>query len=145
MAAKKAKKKVLLKATKKAERIPRYKDAEGQYLDIDEHVGDYIVKIGWYLPDEGEFGLYLSNERMPSTDGDETNNAIEVLKKFFKEHKLEMPLQGHDFEFESMSMAKAALRAINVALHYQREQRPLPEWAQKASAAGWLPPKGWKP
>lgn len=43
--------------------------------------------------------------------------------------------------WETESQAKVALRLAKAAL---KQERPLPEWAQKALAEGWKPPKGWK-
>ncbi len=45
------------------------------------------------------------------------------------------------FFWESTRDAKAALRVAKEAL---KQDRPMPEWATKALAAGWKPPKGWK-
>jgi hypothetical protein len=131
-------------AKKKTQRIPRYKDADGQYLDIDE--SRYEIKIAWYLPDEGDFGLYLANESHSKWEGaEETNVAIDVLRDYWKSKGWALPSEGRDFEFESRSQAKEALRLINARLFYLGENKPLPEWAKKALAEGWNPPKGWKP
>jgi len=43
--------------------------------------------------------------------------------------------------WESKKQAQAALRVAKEAL---KQERPLPDWAQKALEAGWTPPKGWK-
>lgn len=38
-----------------------------------------------------------------------------------------------------------AERALNVAKAAKSRKGPMPEWALKATAAGWKAPKGWKP
>jgi hypothetical protein len=43
--------------------------------------------------------------------------------------------------WESRKEATAALRMAKEAL---KQKRPLPDWAEKALAEGWTPPKGWK-
>jgi hypothetical protein len=43
--------------------------------------------------------------------------------------------------WESEKEARAALRIAKEAL---KQDRPMPEWATTALAAGWKPPKGWK-
>jgi hypothetical protein len=45
------------------------------------------------------------------------------------------------FFWESMDEGKKALAIVKEVL---KQERPLPDWAKKALAAGWKPPKGWK-
>lgn len=52
---------------------------------------------------------------------------------------VERDLNG--FFWESTRDARAALRVAKEAL---KQERPMPEWATKALAEGWKPPKGWK-
>jgi hypothetical protein len=49
--------------------------------------------------------------------------------------------RGYGFFWPNASEARVTLRAIKLAL---LQERPLPEWAKVALAAGWKPPKGWK-
>lgn len=52
-------------------------------------------------------------------------------------------------EFDSLSTAKRFLAAMRAAVKAAKSEYdtgvPWPEWAKLASAAGWKPPKGWKP
>ena len=41
--------------------------------------------------------------------------------------------------------AAAVRQAIVAAVNAKKAETPLPDWAQKALAAGWKAPKGWKP
>lgn len=50
----------------------------------------------------------------------------------------------HGFYWPSKAKANAALRAIKAAWK-TNTGASWPEWAVKAQAAGWKPPKGWKP
>lgn len=56
---------------------------------------------------------------------------------------------GHGYEFETLAKAKqflAAMRAEMKAAKAEYDSGVLwPEWAKQAQAAGWKPPKGWKP
>ena len=56
---------------------------------------------------------------------------------------------GGGYEFESMSAAKRFLAAMKSAAKAARHEYdtgvPWPEWAKQAQAAGWKPPKNWKP
>lgn len=131
------------KTTKKTaarERISRYVGQDGEYLALDEQ--QYAVKIAWYFPGDGDFGLYLGNA---NNGGDETKAAVSVIRDYFRSHKLDLPSRGSDFEFDSVVKAREVLRLINAALHYRQQNKPIPEWATKALADGWLPPKGWRP
>jgi hypothetical protein len=40
--------------------------------------------------------------------------------------------------------AKKALQAVKAVLKANVPERPMPDWALKALANGWKPPKGWK-
>jgi len=115
--------------------------ADDSRLDIDEGSGGY--NIGWYFPGDGEFGAYLGDDitsKKPNPDNqDEWENwaATLAVKEAFPDAR--RGLQG--FEFETMKDAKAALR---IAKEATKQNRPMPEWATKALAAGWTAPKGWK-
>lgn len=61
--------------------------------------------------------------------------AVRELSKTF--------VDGNVFLFETQSSATAALRVAKTAL--KNIDVPMPSWATQALAAGWKPPKGWKP
>jgi hypothetical protein len=46
------------------------------------------------------------------------------------------------FHFETHAKANAALRVAKAA---KNAKRAMPDWALKATAEGWKPPKGWQP
>ena len=139
---KKPTKKSMKKAPKSAqrERIPRYTDPDGAYLGIREQ--NYESRIGWYIPEDGDFGYIIENRREKEAA---TMIAVKVLLEYFKSKKLEVPRRGKEFCFESHRQAVEALRIINTTLHYYVSSIPLPEWARTALTEGWTPPKGWSP
>jgi hypothetical protein len=51
--------------------------------------------------------------------------------------------RGGHFVFDSRADAKKAIAAARLAI--KSLERPMPDWATRALAAGWKPPKGWKP
>lgn len=55
---------------------------------------------------------------------------------------------GHDrigFWWETKSHATAAIAKIRALAKVTLSGVPWPDWAKQAVAAGWKPPKGWKP
>lgn len=49
------------------------------------------------------------------------------------------------FELESETKAKELRALASETVKRALEETPLPAWAETALAAGWKPPKGWKP
>lgn len=131
------------KSKVKTQRIPRYKDADGQYLDVAYLHGQYY--IAWWIPEDSDFGLFLANRTTKAEDGEETFIAIRTCVGFFSLKKLDLPKEGHDFVFESERQARECLRIINAELHWWRSKKPIPDWAKMALSQGWKPPDGWKP
>jgi len=130
-------------AKKQMQRIPRVKDEEGNYLDIEGR--NYVWRIGWVIPElGGEFGYILANKVSQKTD-DLTNAAIQAVCDYCKRKGIELPHKGEEFQFDSVTHAKGALRAANAALYYHQKNKPLPEWAKIAFANGFQAPKGWVP
>jgi len=112
----------------------RYKDAEGNYLDIFECDGGFY--LAWYIPEDDDVGECIG-ERPPSRlskDAWEGRVLYETVKQFTDRRD-----STHGFLFDSMNKAKQALRAANEAL---RAKAPTPEWMAKALEAGWRPPAG---
>ena len=127
-------------------RTKRYKDEEGRYLAIDDRCDDFC--LGWYIPDENDFGAHvgedarevekvLATKEPPESRADFDNWVVIVAV-----HKLADGVGAHGFYFESMKRAKEALAAANLAL---LSKNVWPDWALKAKAAGWTPPKNWVP
>lgn len=103
---------------------------------------EWCWRIYWFLAEEQELGACVG-------EGDEHLNEEAPTEKEHWEYWVsakavyllnpEQDFKG--FYFESKP---AAQKALNVAKQAMKQDRPLPEWAQKALAEGWKPPKGWK-
>ena len=107
-------------------------------LKILEHHNGYA--IGWYLPDDGEFGLMLGASNLDIEDK-ETKAAMAAIRGTEALHPDN--ISASDWSWESKARAQRALTAAKLAAKHV--EYPMPEWATKALAAGWTPPKGWKP
>lgn len=90
-------------------------------------------KIGWVHSEDGE-GLVLGPDDVDEPD---TRAAIAAVRG------TESWVRDGEFRWETVAGAKAALRLAKMAI--KNRERPLPEWAKTALAAGWKAPRGWKP
>lgn len=54
-------------------------------------------------------------------------------------------LYPQGFLWDNLADAWAALDLAKAAVAAIQPDRPEPDWARTAKAAGWKPPKGWKP
>jgi len=121
-----------------------YKSEDGSYLAIDKHFDDY--PIAWYFPDEGEFGAYIGECESPE-EGEESDESKKARWEIMVADTAAKPFScgkgPYGYSFESEKQAKLALIACNTAL--LNGGAPMPDWAVKATAAKWKPPKGWKP
>jgi len=107
--------------------------------------GYYLV---WYFPEEEDTGGFLGDADYAegSLSKAKTQEERETIAAHFAVKGLcDFKSSSYGFIFESKSKAKAALTAANAAIKVQRSEKPWPEWAKTALAAGWKAPKGWKP
>jgi hypothetical protein len=100
----------------------------------------YIYRIQWELDDGDDLGAYLCQDK---TDG-EGEGPTE--RQDWAASRAVRTSEGVSFDdigawWDNQKQAQAALRVAKEAL---KQDRPMPEWATKALAAGWKPPKGWK-
>lgn len=103
----------------------------------------YRYRIQWEVDDGDDLGAYLCQDEMDGKgevplDRDEwehwtASRVARTTNGFFTDD-----LGAY---WESEKQARTALRVIKEAL---KQERSLPDWAQKALEAGWKPPKGWK-
>lgn len=108
-------------------------------LFIDETKHHFFIT--WFLADPEENGASLGEIPAEIKGEDEhftASRAAAAAKP-----------TGHDpyrgFYWDTRSAAQKALTACNAALRMCRDNKPWPEWAKQALAAGWKPPKGWTP
>lgn len=122
-------------------RVPRYRDDEGNHLVVESLLPDQWA-IYWFVVSEDDLGMAIGE------DGNDTNEGHVIgtaLSMFCAANRLDQPKPHRRYVFPSERLAKAALNSINAALNSSAMNSPMPEWAQTALAAGWTPPKGWKP
>lgn len=103
----------------------------------------YLFRIGWYFADGGDFGAMLGEGSVP-TKAPSGESDWEHWMASRTAAQCKPQRDGDGFYWESKSDARKALVAINAAIKL-RADKPMPEWAAKALAEGWKPPKGWKP
>lgn len=114
-------------------------------LILDEH--NYGWRIVWWFPEEGDIGgavgeIKSTRADLKSKDKDCRESAAVYFAAL--EHKPQQD-QYCTFYWESKTKAQTALRACKLALKQLDEKTPWPAWAKTAYAAGWKPPRGWKP
>lgn len=140
-------------------------------IDIHENRGQY--EVAWF--EDGELGAIVGQERRSRTLKQLISilkKKIESLKKnkhtdlAFEEFEfLVVELVAAEFiqdltfdayendssgiQFYSQGHATKLLRAARARLKLAKieweSSVPVPDWVGKALAAGWKPPKGWKP
>jgi len=114
------------------------------WLDIG---GDeYRWYIAWFFEDDGEGGALGESTHTEKDLENATPEDREHILATLTAQKTEGWERGNFgvLTWESLTKAKAALRAVKAALKSDKGGK-WPEWAVKAQAAGWKPPKGWKP
>ena len=122
----------------------RYKSGDDSYLGIDEQEGAF--RLAWYLPEDEDFGAYVGDRDVSKDTGgsDEDKKArweisvADAAAAPFADGGKDM----YGYRFDSEKRARLALLAANTSL--LNSGAPMPEWAVKATEAGWKPPKGWK-
>lgn len=107
----------------------------------------YCYQIGWFLPDEGEIGGILGEGVEPTKA-----SVLKAKDRGDREHEAAGLAASQTsgvrwihagYFWGSRADANKALRAVKAALTNLDD--PWPEWAIKARAEGWKPPKNWKP
>lgn len=104
---------------------------------------DQTYTIDWYIPDECEMGGRLGQDKNdgrgePPKDREDYEHW---LASKVAAQSTGVRRNRYGFFWDSRREVDAAMRQIKEAL---RQDRPLPEWAKKALAEGWKPPKGWR-
>lgn len=104
------------------------------------------LRLSWYLPQDddigGNLGEFIHTEADLLTASPEDIDEVIAYLTVAKMPNVESDFSG--FYWETQKAAKAALSIVKAAIKAGVD-RPLPEWAKQALAAGWKAPKGWKP
>ena len=110
---------------------------------------DGMWAIQWYDPSDpyDEDGLCLG-ERLriegseeQRAEAKEHNDISEVLAREYPPHEV----HHQRLYWESEAAAKRAATIARRILRELRGAAPWPDWAIAAQAAGWKPPRGWRP
>jgi hypothetical protein len=120
------------------------KDKDHLFVDDSER---WLFRLTWYLADDDDIGgtlgdgdRYTLKDLERVEEGDRNHVAATLaLQEMQSEGKAQR--DGRGFYWESRTEATRALVVVNQAIKGQ----PWPDWAVKAKAAGWKPPRGWKP
>lgn len=104
--------------------------------------------IGWFDPTDDVSGDLCLGERLTEDGADWEVNEAREHNAISERLKSEFPpdaVVSQRLYWDSYSQAKKALAIAKRIWKELRDGRPWPDWAKQASAAGWKPPKGWKP
>ena len=107
---------------------------------------DYYDNTGAILGQEGGENICMNMpkqlEKLKTSQDDREHVAITYL--IYKE-KLYDALDRLGYGWSSKSSALKVLRRCRAELKSIRDNIPWPDWAKRAVAEGFKPPKGWKP
>jgi hypothetical protein len=126
--------------------MKKYKDNDGNYLGIDEQNGAFY--LAWF--GYGEYGSEdvaayvgdLDERDVHGSSEEDRKSRWEIVTADKAVKSFSCGKGEYGYEFESKKQARLALVAANAAL---LGGAPMPDWAIKATEAGWKPPAGWKP
>jgi len=121
---------------------------------VSGEVGGPEYRIQWELQgDEFDMGAYCGQSKTKPSD--KIPSDLEEREFWAYERAGFQTIEegpkgycGHDstgFWWETERQAKEALAKIKVLAKATLSSVPWPDWAVQAAAAGWKPPKGWKP
>ena len=116
--------------------------SEDVLMVSDAYRSDGDSYLAWFC--DGEEGGIIGDDPKSGTGPEPTDRddwETWIAAKLARESGAERDSRG--FHWPSAKAAAAVLRLIKAA--WKNRTTPLPDWAQKALAAGWKPPKGWKP
>lgn len=114
-------------------------------LVVDDNSDNGRHRIAWYFPEDGDIGGNIGEKKYKETDlaKAKPDDWDHVAASLAAEQTENVARDNYGLYWESYDDARRALRAIKLAV--KSKSKPWPEWAVKASAAGWKAPKGWKP
>jgi len=121
----------------------KYVSKTGDYLFLQQD-DEGMWRVRWHVYLNGEdIGACLGQELILSTEPPQHMVAWEAWQA---DRCVANFADGRDeegFWFKTKKKAQSAMKAANEGLSSGKP--PWPNWALQAKAAGWLPPKGWKP
>ena len=107
--------------------------------------GEYHWRLQWFFPDDDDIGAILGDELYTEEqlNKNKSEDREHILATITASRTVGVEHDRNGFAWQSKKDATNALRAIKAAM--KSDQPPWPEWAVKAKAEGWTPPKNWKP
>lgn len=117
------------------------------YLVVDDREEcHWKHRLSWYIPEDEDIGGSLGDEQYTEDDLTKVDASdVDCVVAYLAASKLDTVQRDHSgFYWETRSQAVAALRIVKAAIAAGVD-RQMPDWAQKALAAGWKAPKGWRP
>ncbi len=120
----------------------RYKSEDGSYLEIDE--SDGMCRIAWLVDDD--IGAVTGDRVLKDNPNDTDEDRKSTWEMMTADNAVRSFAGGKNsggFYFSTRKQAQLAMLAANESL--LNGGAPMPQWAVSALAAGWKPPKGWKP
>lgn len=116
----------------------------------DKHMGRHgYYCIGWWLADDQEMGGYLGQTAPRADAGDDRGPPPEATCETTAAEAAVWDMASGRADgalyWTSDAAARRALRVARAAAAAYAAKKPLPDWAVRALAAGWTPPKGWAP
>lgn len=121
--------------------------ARNPYLVVNDHESDnWKYRLSWYLPEDDDIGgnvgdLSYTESDLKTLGAGDVDCAIAYLA-VAKLDGIQRDSRG--VFWDTRAAAQSALRVAKAAITAGVD-KPMPDWAQKAIAAGWKAPKGWKP
>ena len=107
---------------------------------------DGTYSIQWWLAADDDMGAVLGESTYTETDLIDTDDYEHIRATLVAAETPGVNRRSNDmggYYWETFKAARLALRTIKSAL--KAAGKPWPAWALQAKAAGWRPPKGWKP
>ncbi len=114
-----------------------WKDKNGDHLVVEQDLWSGDCTISWLCVDDGEIGGALGEF--------EDDGQSKELCKLCREAGGKQKQSRTAFLWDDEADAKKALRRIEAGMLAWEDGKSWPEWALKAKAEGWTPPKGWTP
>ena len=113
------------------------------YLIVNDQESDNCkYRLSWYLPEDDGIGGNVGDEiDLKTLAACDVDCAIAYLA-VAKLNGIERDARG--FFWSTHAAAQSALHVAKVAINAGAD-RPLPDWARQALAAGWTAPQKWKP
>jgi hypothetical protein len=117
------------------------------YLIVDDRdSANWKYRLSWYFPEYADIGSSVGDWAYTEIDLKTLDvSNVDCAIAYLAVAKLDgIQKDASGFFWETREAAQSALRVAKAAITLGVD-RPMPDWARQALAAGWKAPKGWKP